>query len=156
MNFLSGGQDHAAKDWNAGRPSSIERIQLVYKISEKCNLNCSYCYYYNLSDGRHSQLPAVSKRETAEALAQWMSEGCRELDIPCVEISFHGGEPMLMRPEEFARICDAFTQALGQLCELRFSIQTNGISLFTFKDMPFYYRSIHNFWAYIQVSEQRI
>ena len=38
------------REWNAAEPDSIEALQVVYKIAERCNINCSYCYYFNMGD----------------------------------------------------------------------------------------------------------
>ncbi len=115
--------------WDPAEPDAIQCLQIVYKIAERCNLNCSYCYYYNMGDDTALTRPARASLDTSEALAQWLAEGCRELGIPQVHIAFHGGEPMLMRASEFARICGAFERHLGAKFDLRFSIQTNGTLL---------------------------
>jgi uncharacterized protein len=115
--------------WTPAEPDAIQCLQIVYKIAERCNLNCSYCYYYNMGDDTALSRPARASLDTSEALAQWLAQGCSELGIPQVSIAFHGGEPMLVRAAEFARICAAFERHLGEQVDLRFSIQTNGTLL---------------------------
>lgn len=112
--------------WDPSGPHSIERLQVVYKIAERCNLNCSYCYYYNMGDNTAMQRPTTASLGATANLARWLAQGCAELEIPSVLVSFHGGEPMLMRASEFARTCDAFLRILSPSVDLRFSIQTNG------------------------------
>lgn len=112
--------------WNPSNPQSIEQLQVIYKIAERCNLNCSYCYYYNIGDDSALQRPARAVLGCTNNLAKWLVEGCLELDIPKVVISFHGGEPMLMRAIEFAKACDSLYRTLSPTVGLRFSIQTNG------------------------------
>ena len=114
--------------WNPAEPDAIQCLQIVYKIAERCNLNCSYCYYFNMGDDTALTRPARASLDTSELLAQWLAEGCRELGIPQVHIAFHGGEPMLVRAES-ARICAAFERHLGREFDLRFSIQINGTLL---------------------------
>ena len=96
--------------WKPYEPHSIERIQLVYKLVERCNLNCSYCYYYNMGDETALHRPALASLECTTQLAQWLAAGCEALCIPKVLISFHGGEPMLMHATEFAKACDIFVR----------------------------------------------
>lgn len=112
--------------WDPSVPHSIERLQIVYKIAERCNLNCSYCYYYNMGDDTALKRPAKVSLSNTTTLARWLTQGCQELDIPKVRISFHGGEPMLMKALEFAQICDVLVRRLSPVVDLDFSIQTNG------------------------------
>lgn len=115
--------------WNPAEPGAIQCLQIVYKIAERCNLNCSYCYYYNMGDETSLSRPARASLDTSVDLAEWLAQGCGELGIPQIHIAFHGGEPMLMRAKEFARTCAAFVDRLGADFDLRFSIQTNGTLL---------------------------
>lgn len=115
--------------WSPAEPGAIQCLQIVYKIAERCNLNCSYCYYFNMGDETSLSRPARASVANSAALADWLAEGCRELDIPQMHIAFHGGEPMLRRATEFARTCAAFEERLGREFDLRFSIQTNGTLL---------------------------
>lgn len=115
--------------WDPSEPQSIERLQIIYKIAERCNLNCSYCYYYNMGEETAMQRPARVSLASTEKLARWLAQGCVELDIPQVAISFHGGEPMLMHAPEFARTCDTLLRSLAPQVGLQFSIQTNGTLL---------------------------
>lgn len=112
--------------WDPSEPNAIERLQIVYKIAERCNLNCSYCYYYNMGDDSALRRPARASLAATGALARWAAEGCRTLQIPKLLISFHGGEPMLMRSLEFARTCEIFVRHLAPAVELGFTVQTNG------------------------------
>ncbi len=115
-----------AMSWDPSQPNSIERLQVVYKVAERCNLNCSYCYYYNIGDSTALQRPAKASLSGTKNFARWLAEGCEELGIPQVLISFHGGEPMLMRAKEFAQTCDILARTLSPVVDLGFSIQTNG------------------------------
>lgn len=116
-------------DWNPSEPHAIERLQVIFKIAERCNLNCSYCYYYNIGDTTALERPALVPLEQTSRLGHWLAQGCQQLDIPKVMISFHGGEPMLMRSHEFANTCETLVRALAPSVELSFSIQTNGTLL---------------------------
>lgn len=115
--------------WDPSKPHSIEKLQIIYKIAERCNLNCTYCYYYNIGDATALERPALASPELSTQLAHWLSQGCTQLDIPKVTISFHGGEPMLMRSLEFAKTCETLVRTLSPVVDLSFSIQTNGTLL---------------------------
>jgi uncharacterized protein len=115
--------------FDPSRPGSIENLQVVFKTVERCNINCSYCYYFNMGDATAFARPAVTSRATVAALSRWIAQGCRELGIQKVQIAFHGGEPMLMRPALFDEVCTLFRQEIGPTAELSFAIQTNGTVL---------------------------
>ena len=112
--------------WNPSNPQSIERLQIVYKIAERCNLNCTYCYYYHMGDETAFHRPPRASLITTTALADWLVQGCQELEIPQVNIAFHGGEPMLLPAIDFARACDVLIRKVSPVAELSLSIQTNG------------------------------
>lgn len=108
---------------------SVHRIQVVFKVVERCNINCTYCYYFNMGDSTALERPPMVSIDTASQIARWLAEGCRSLQTQKLSISFHGGEPMMLNPRTFASICSAFTDCLGEIVDLSFSIQTNGTIL---------------------------
>jgi uncharacterized protein len=108
---------------------SVDRLQIVFKIVERCNINCTYCYYFNMGDSTSLERPPVVSLDTAMQIASWIADGCRELQIRKVSICFHGGEPMMLNPNTFAAICSSFTDRLHQIVDLSFNIQTNGTIL---------------------------
>lgn len=112
--------------WDPSIPNSIERLQVVYKIAERCNINCTYCYYYNMGDETAFHRPSRASIVTSTNFAKWLAKGCQELQIPNVTISFHGGEPMLMRALDFARTCEVLVKNISPVANLNFAIQTNG------------------------------
>jgi uncharacterized protein len=104
----------------------VDKIQVIFKIVERCNINCDYCYYFNMGDKSALGRKSTVTVSTAEQLAQWLAVGCQELATTEVLICFHGGEPMLFHPERFDAICAAIENRLGKMVRLRFGIQTNG------------------------------
>lgn len=73
--------------------------------------------------------PSVVSVEKAISIAKWIAQGCRELLIPKVMVSFHGGEPMMLKPRNFGAICEALRAHISPVADLSFSIQTNGTIL---------------------------
>ena len=54
-------------------PSSTDRVLrkcrlLVVKSTERCNLNCSYCYMYNGGDQSYLSRPPVMSMQTARKM----------------------------------------------------------------------------------------
>lgn len=117
------------RPFDPSQPDSIEMLQIVFKVVERCNINCTYCYYFNMGETSAMGRPARVNLATTRMLADWIATGCRELRIPKVSIAFHGGEPMMLRPSEFQAICRLFLERVGPTAELSFAMQTNGLLL---------------------------
>lgn len=111
--------------WDPSSPNAIDCLQVIYKIAERCNLNCSYCYYFNMGEETALERPARATLGSTRALAQWLADGAKALGVRRVHISFHGGEPMLVRALDFAKACRTFEEIIGPVALVHFSIQTN-------------------------------
>jgi uncharacterized protein len=97
------------------KPSAV-----YFNPTERCNLNCSYCYIPGdmRLKGRH-----MSKKRLLEALARLKSYFNKTLPKGMEpQIVFHGAEPMLNRDAVFAGI-KQFNK------DFRFGIQTNSTLL---------------------------
>ncbi|HET7843222.1 MAG TPA: radical SAM protein [Xanthomonadales bacterium] len=105
---------------------TAKHLQVVVKTAERCNLACTYCYYFFAGDERYRERPAIIPQDTVRALAEYLVAGCVDLGIPKLAIAFHGGEPMLQKPRQFDETCAAFRAAAEGRVELAFSMQTNG------------------------------
>jgi uncharacterized protein len=115
--------------WDPTEPGSIESLQVVYKIAERCNINCTYCYYFNMGEESALARPARAAIGVTESLAHWIAQGCNELQIPRVKVSFHGGEPTLIGVEAFSDTCRRLRDLIAPVADISFSIQTNGTLL---------------------------
>ena len=104
----------------------FRRIQVILKIVERCNLACSYCYYFEGGDQSYKDKPAVIGRSTAGELAQFLRQGAIDLGLDDVWVAFHGGEPMMIKPALFDEICSTLGKALDGVCRLTLDLQTNG------------------------------
>lgn len=68
----------------------IESCSLI--VTEKCNLDCTYCF----EKGRHSG-PHMSK-EVVRATIEYLIEGAKRNKSKQIGITFFGGEPTLNIP----------------------------------------------------------
>jgi len=97
------------------KPSAV-----YFNPTERCNLNCSYCYIPEKmrSGGQHMAVDRLL--EALARLRDYFKRTLPEGTVP--QIVFHGAEPLLNRDAVFAGI-----EAFGQ--EFRFGIQTNATLL---------------------------
>lgn len=107
--------------------TDIQKLQVILKTIERCNINCSYCYYFNGGDESYLSRPAVLSEALGEQVAAFLAEGAADLGIQIVEVVFHGGEPLMQSRARFDHLCTALRAAFeGQAAELRLGVQTNG------------------------------
>lgn len=96
----------------------------MVKIVERCNLNCSYCYMYNHVDQSYLRRPYFMSEGIFDSLLTRIEEYCRSRPDLRMELTLHGGEPMLMRPWRLDRMVAKLERRLGDRVSL--GLQTNG------------------------------
>jgi uncharacterized protein len=82
-----------------------------------------------MGDETAKDRPPRASTTVTRRLAAWVAQGCAELNIPRVRISFHGGEPMLLKPSVFDEMCAVFREEISPVADLALSLQTNGTIL---------------------------
>ncbi|RXA98168.1 MULTISPECIES: cyclophane-forming radical SAM/SPASM peptide maturase XyeB [Yersinia] len=105
----------------------IKHFEIILKISERCNINCDYCYVFNKGNSDADNNPARISNKNIGHLANFLQRACLEYEIDTLQIDFHGGEPLLMKKEHFANMCIQLIS--GNYCgsNIRLALQTNGI-----------------------------
>lgn len=101
----------------------------VWKIASRCNLNCTYCYVYNMSDNSWRSQPKLMSEEVARTAASRVHEHALSRGLDRVVINFHGGEPFLGGVRHLRALHEIITEELGDIA-VSTAIQTNGV-LFT-------------------------
>lgn len=109
-------------------------LELVFKIQETCNINCTYCYMYNLGNEAYRLVPQKQAIDQTWLDVADFIIGEHAVRLPAyTRLILHGGEPMLVKPHVFRRRIEAFWARLEsslsseQLSRVQFSIQTNGM-----------------------------
>ncbi|MBB4197670.1 uncharacterized protein GGD83_001462 [Rhodoblastus sphagnicola] len=97
------------------KPSAV-----YFNATERCNLNCSYCYIPGEMRKRGKQMDTRELLDALERLHSYFRGHMPEDRLP--QVIFHGAEPMLAREAIFAGI-DAFRD------KFRFGVQTNATLL---------------------------
>ncbi len=100
----------------------------IIKLTNFCNLNCSYCYMFNLNDDTFKHSLPKMHIQTAKKLLLEVFEYCSGSKIKHFALVLHGGEPMLWGYENFAIFFDYYNELKHQYHDINinFSLQTNG------------------------------
>lgn len=118
------GIQHSLEQVNS---STAPMIEVIVKVAERCNLVCSYCYYFFAGDLTYKTRPGRMSRQVIDGLAKFLAEGATTTGIPSIKLVFHGGEPLLLRKADFEYACEAFRREVSPVTRLSLTVQTNGV-----------------------------
>lgn len=106
--------------------------EYVVKVASNCNIDCTYCYEYNLGDESWKKFPKAMTPEVARQLAKRIREHCQTNNIDQFSMSLHGGEPLLLGAKKLDLLLNAFVQEfVGMGIEYNLSMQTNAMLMNT-------------------------
>lgn len=103
-----------------------KRLLVNLKIVERCNLNCTYCYFFNSEDQSYQSHPKHLSRDQVINISRFLKQGCEELNITELNIIFHGGEPLIYSKVNFDWMCSLFSETFPSNVSVYYSLQTNG------------------------------
>ncbi|MDC9604369.1 cyclophane-forming radical SAM/SPASM peptide maturase XyeB [Xenorhabdus griffiniae] len=105
--------------------NKINHLEVILKISERCNLNCSYCYVFNMgSDIALNSAPVIS-HNTIIGLKGFLERVAEDVNPDVIQIDLHGGEPLMLKKERLIYLCETLNSGDYKNAELRFALQTN-------------------------------
>lgn len=104
----------------------MQNLNIVFKISERCNLKCDYCYFFFGGDETWKLHPALVPRRVVEDLGAFAARAARDQDLEVIQLIFHGGEPLLMSKPRFAEMCETLRRHESGF-RFNFGLQTNGV-----------------------------
>lgn len=102
----------------------IEIDTVLIKVASRCNINCSYCYVYNMGDNGWADMPNHISSETTEAVSKTLNE-LTHIQTRPFAVVLHGGEPLLLGQKKLDCVLSALRSAVPS--EVSFGLQTNGI-----------------------------
>jgi uncharacterized protein len=108
------------------RAEQWRRVEVILKIAEVCNLNCSYCYFFHGGDNSFEEHPNFMSPATAQDMVAFFARTARESDLRQLQIDFHGGEPLMLQKHKFEELCRLLTEGLSFIPDFQLAIQTNG------------------------------
>jgi uncharacterized protein len=103
------------------------RLELILKVTERCNIACDYCYFFYAGNESHAIHPSIMHRDVFEGVIRFIDDAVETLGVESVQIDFHGGEPLLLKPAYFDWMCSTIRDRYAHGPEVTFAIQTNGI-----------------------------
>lgn len=113
----------------AATNEALKCRSLVLKVASRCNLNCTYCYMYNMGDRTYKNQPKTMPDEVVNALLEKTFLHCRLHSIKEFLFGFHGGEPLLAGFDFYKKFVTKAKQVMLPDVIPYFSIQTNGTLL---------------------------
>jgi uncharacterized protein len=99
---------------------------VLLKVASRCNLDCGYCYVYNMGDDAWRFQPKRMDAKTAQIIADQLGEVYLAQGQP-LSVVLHGGEPLLLGHARMAQILAALREKLPHPCGIH--VQTNGVLL---------------------------
>lgn len=103
------------------------RLQVIIKTVERCNINCSYCYVFNMQDDSYRKHPIYITEQTIDEIICFLQEGSTTLGLEHIEFFFLGGEPLMQKKRHFVDMCSRLKKELTPLVNICFTLQTNGM-----------------------------
>ncbi|MEV6415376.1 FxsB family cyclophane-forming radical SAM/SPASM peptide maturase [Kribbella sp. NPDC051718] len=104
------------------RPTPLN--EFIFKVETRCNLNCDYCYVYNLGDESWKTAPRFMEPVVVERAAARVREHAMAHGLSRVGVSLHGGEPLLRGARPITEFVELMRARLAPV-EVEFSMQTN-------------------------------
>ncbi|MEO5360328.1 MAG: hypothetical protein H7843_07750 [Nitrospirota bacterium] len=113
---------------------SFEPKCYIIKVSNFCNLTCTYCYYYGSEGFNGSQgnnYPDFISGSTLYNLFSFARRTAGELGVEDVQFCWYGGEPMCVPIRDFREMLEMQRGVFGSSSSIKLNntIQTNATRL---------------------------
>lgn len=107
--------------------TSVPRFStVILKLTSFCNLNCSYCYMFNLGDRTFERMPRYMPVETAVTAVDRLATQARSRQASKINVVLHGGEPTLWPINNFVQLLEGIRAIRCAGIAVEVSLQTNG------------------------------
>lgn len=99
---------------------------LLVKLASRCNINCTYCYWFR--DADVYKKPALLTVEAEDAFCARLEEHIDEFGLDRFRIVFHGGEPLLFPKRRFVDLQEKLIDIEERTgCRITRGVCTNAI-----------------------------
>lgn len=99
---------------------------ILLKVSSRCNIQCDYCYIYQMGDTGWTRMPNIMSEDTIFAIVKAL-KSLAFSQKRGFAVVLHGGEPLILGEEKLTILLKALRSNLPSECKI--SIQSNGILL---------------------------
>jgi uncharacterized protein len=98
---------HEATGWSAKvAAASLDESPVftwvLVKLASRCNINCTYCYWFR--DAEVYRKPPILTVEAEQAFCDRLIEHIEEFELKFFTLVFHGGEPLLFPKRRFVAL----------------------------------------------------
>src|SRR5438093_5041110 len=101
-------------------------LDVILKVAQVCNINCTYCYFFNGPDRSFETHPRFLSPTLAEETVRYVSEAIESGQVANARIILHGGEPLMLGKRRFREIC-ATLSGLPKSVPAGLAVQTNAM-----------------------------
>ena len=105
---------------------AVQVDTVLLKVASRCNIDCTYCYVYNMGDEGWRNMPALISEETISAICRRLAEVCQWQSRRFATV-LHGGEPLMLGAKRLKKLLMSLRAVLSS--DYPIAIQTNGILL---------------------------
>jgi len=105
----------------------MRHVEIILKVAERCNLNCTYCYFFNKENKDFENNPALISPVTIRQLVRFLRTSSEELSETVFQVDIHGGEPLLLGVARFSEMVSLIRSGLHDAKEVNFTVQTNAV-----------------------------
>jgi uncharacterized protein len=99
---------------------------VLLKTASRCNLNCTYCYVYNMGDDAWRFQPKRMSPAVVDAVVDELGQLSHAQDHP-LSVVLHGGEPLLLGSSAMSRLIGDLRKSLRD--DAGIHVQTNAVLL---------------------------
>jgi uncharacterized protein len=99
---------------------------VLLKIASRCNLNCTYCYVYNMGDDSWKSQPKRMPVAVIDSVVDQIGRLSHSQERP-LSVVMHGGEPLLLGLEQMSYLVEKLRGSLRS--DAGVHVQTNGVLL---------------------------
>lgn len=102
----------------------VEVDTILLKVASQCNINCRYCYVYNMGDDGWVDMPNFISQDTIKAISKELNV-LKTTQVRPFAIVLHGGEPLLVGARRLENLLSSLRIVIPE--SYCISIQTNGM-----------------------------
>lgn len=98
---------------------------LILKLTETCNLDCTYCYMFNSEDKTYTRVPKQMPYSTALQVLRRIEEYLQSHQHARLRLVLHGGEPTLWNEQAMGPFLEEVKALRRRTGRISLGMQTN-------------------------------